>query len=71
MLKWSFVNTEYISVFKVNMIFIKRKRKFRLKTVSKGGDLSSTIAMTALCFGALSEVRAIAHCVIDQERDLL
>ena len=35
-----------------------------LKTVSKVGDLSSTIAMTAHCFGALSQVRAIGHCVI-------
>ena len=43
----------------------------RLKTASKVGDLSSTIAMTALCFGALSEVLAIGHCVIGQERDLL
>ena len=42
-----------------------------LKTVSKVGDLSSTIAMTAHCFGALSQVRAIGHCVIGQERDLL
>ena len=41
-----------------------------LKTVSKVDDLSSTIAMTALCFGALSQVRAIGHCVIGQERDL-
>ena len=43
----------------------------RLKTVSKVGDLSSTIAMTAHCFGALSRVRAIGHSVIGQERDLL
>ena len=42
-----------------------------LKTVSKVGDLPSTIAMTAHCFGALSQVRAIEHCVIGQERDLL
>ena len=42
-----------------------------LKTVSKGDDLSSTIAMTAHCFGALPQVRAIAHCVTGQERDLL
>ena len=42
-----------------------------LKTVSKVGDVSSTIAMTAHCFGALSQVRAIGHCVIGQERDLL
>ena len=42
-----------------------------LKTASKIGDLSSTIAMTAHCFGALSQVRAIGHCVIGQERDLL
>ena len=42
-----------------------------LKTVSKVGDLSSTIAMTAYCFGALSQVRAIGHCVIGQEHDLL
>ena len=28
-------------------------------------------AMTAHCFGALSQVRAIGHCVIGQERDLL
>ena len=41
-----------------------------LQTVSKVGDLSSTIAMTAHCFGALSQVRAIGHCVIGQERDL-
>ena len=27
--------------------------------------------MTAHCFGALSQVRAIGHCVIGQERDLL
>ena len=43
----------------------------RLKTVSKVGDLSSTIAMTAYCFGALSQVCAIGYCVIGQERDLL
>ena len=42
-----------------------------LKTVSKVGDLSSMIAMTAHCFGALSRVRAIGYCVIGQERDLL
>ena len=42
-----------------------------LKTVSKVGDVSSTIAMTAHCFGALSQVRGIGHCVIGQERDLL
>ena len=42
-----------------------------LKTVSKVGHLSSTIAMTVHCFGALSQVRAIGHCVIGQERDLL
>ena len=42
-----------------------------LKTVSKVGDLSSTIAMTVHCFGAFSQVRAIWHCVIGQERDLL
>ena len=42
-----------------------------LKTVLKVGDLSSTIAMTAHCFGALSQVRAIGHCVIGQECDLL
>ena len=41
------------------------------KTISKLGDLSSTIAMTAHCFGALSPVRAIGHCVIGQERDLI
>ena len=35
-----------------------------LKTVSKVGDLSSMIAMTAHCFGALSQVRVIWHCVI-------
>ena len=43
----------------------------RLKTASKGGDLSSTIAMKAHCFGALSQVCAIGHCVIGQERDPL
>ena len=42
-----------------------------VETVLKVGDLSWTIAMTAHCFGALSQVRAIGHCVIDQERDLL
>ena len=42
-----------------------------LKTVSKVGDLSSTIAMIAHCFGVLSQVRAIGHGVIGQERDLL
>ena len=42
-----------------------------LNTVLKVGDLPSTIAMTANCFGALSQVRAIGHCVIGQERDLL
>ena len=31
--------------------------------------LSSTIAMTAHCFGALSQVRVIGHCVIGEERD--
>ena len=43
----------------------------RLETASKVGDLSATIAMTAHCFGALSQVRAIGHCVIGQEHDLL
>ena len=43
----------------------------RLKTVSKVGDLSSTIAIVAHCFGALSQVRAIGHCMIGQERDPL
>ena len=43
----------------------------RLKTATNVGDLSSTIAMTAHYFGALSQVRAIGHCVIGQERDLL
>ena len=43
----------------------------RLKTVSKVGDLSSTIAMTVHCFGALSQVHAIGHCATGQERDLL
>ena len=42
-----------------------------IKIVSKVGDLSSTIAMTAHCFDALSQVRAIGHCVIGQERDIL
>ena len=41
-----------------------------LKTVSKVDDLSSTIAMTAYCFGAPSQVRVIGHCVIGQEPDL-
>ena len=36
------------------------------KTASKVGDLSSTIAVTAHCFGALSQVRAIGHYVIGQ-----
>ena len=40
-----------------------------LKTVSKVGDLPSTIAMTAHCCGALSQVRAIGLCVIGQERN--
>ena len=43
----------------------------RLKTVSKVGDLSLTIAMTAHGFSALSQVRAIGHCVIGQECNLL
>ena len=42
-----------------------------LKTVSKVGDLSSAIAVTAHCFGALSQVRAIGYCVIGQECNLL
>ena len=42
-----------------------------LKIVSTVGDLSSTIVMTAHCFGELSQVRAIGHCVIGQECDLL
>ena len=41
------------------------------KTVAKVGDLSLMIAMTVHCFGALSEVPVIGHCVIVQERDLL
>ena len=44
---------------------------YSLKTVSKFADLSSTIAMTAHCFGAISQVPAIGHCMIGQERDLL
>ena len=42
-----------------------------LKTVLKVSNLSSTIAMIALCFDVLSQVCAIGHCVIGQERDLL
>ena len=42
-----------------------------LKTVSKVADLTSTIAMTVHCFGALTQVRTIGHCVIGQERNLL
>ena len=42
-----------------------------LKTASEVGDLSSTIAMSAHCFSALSRVHAIGHCVIGQERNLL
>ena len=34
-----------------------------LKTALKVGDLSSTIAMAAPCFGALAQVRAIRHCL--------
>ena len=30
-----------------------------LKFVSKVGDLSSTIVMTAHCFGAVSQIRAV------------
>ena len=44
---------------------------YPLKNISKDGDLSSTIAMTAHCFGALSQVRATGHCMIGQERDIL
>ena len=43
----------------------------RAKTFLKVGDLSLTVAMTAHCFGALSQVRAIGHCVVGQERDIL
>ena len=72
--------TEWRSVskkpFKMGFCFyptLKKKIQSinRLKTVSKVGDLPSTIVMTAHCFGALSQVRAIGHCVIGQERDLL
>ena len=42
-----------------------------LKIVSKVGHFSSTITMTAHCFGVLSRVRVIEHCVIGQQRDLL
>ena len=71
--------TEWRSVskkpFKMGFCFYLKLRMHTqplnsLKTVSKFGDLSSTIAMTAHCFGALSRVRAIGHCVIGQERDL-
>ena len=67
--------TEWRSVskkpFKMGFCFYPTLKKYiqpinRLKTVSKVGDLSSTIAMTAHCFGALSQVRAIGHCVIGQ-----
>ena len=40
-----------------------QKRSPLTPTVSKFGDLSSMIAMTAHCFGALSQVRAIGHSV--------
>ena len=39
--------------------------------LSKVGDLSFTVAMTAHCLGVLAQVHAIGHCVIGQERDLL
>ena len=42
-----------------------------LKTVSKVVNLFSMVAMTVHCFGALSQVRAIGHCMIGQQRDLL
>ena len=42
-----------------------------LKSVLKVGDMSSTIAVTAHCLNALSQVRLIGHCVIGQERYLL
>ena len=42
-----------------------------LKTVSKACDLSSTIAMTTHCFGALSQVGTFGHCVIGQGHDFL
>ena len=35
-----------------------------LKSVSKVGDLSSTIAVNAHCFGAFSQVRAIGHWLV-------
>ena len=38
-----------------------------LKRASIFSDLSSTITVTSYCFGALSQVRAIGHCVVGQE----
>ena len=42
-----------------------------LKTVSKVGDMSWTIAVTVHCFGMLSQVGAIEHNMTSQKRDLL
>ena len=44
---------------------------YPLKMASKFADLLSTIPMTAHCFGALSQVHAIWHCVIGQKRDII
>ena len=72
--------TEWGSVsqkpFKMGFCFYPKLRMRKqppnsLKTVSKVADLSSTIAMTAHYFGALCQVRAIGHCVIGQECDLI
>ena len=71
--------TEWISVsmnpFKMGFCFYPTLKKQiqwlnPLKTVSKVVDLSSTMAVAAHCFGALSQVRAIGHCKIGQEHDL-
>ena len=42
-----------------------------LKTVLKVGDLSSTITMTAHCFGVLPQVSVIGQCVIVTYFDLI
>ena len=56
--KWVFIFILHLKSKYSHLILSKLSRK-------------STIAMTAHYFGALPQVHAIGHCVIDQECDLL
>ena len=57
--------------FFFNLYSTQMQPLYSLKTILKVGDLSSTNAVSAHCFGALSMFRAIGHCVIGRERDVL